>query len=254
MPRFYVDPGAIQGDFVFLDEKESHHARSVLRLKEGEGVQILDGKGRSFDGIIRDFENGRLKVELRQTGKKPAKALLQGPEVTLGVSVVKPERMDFLVQKASELGVAAIAPLISQRCVIKLSKERWEGKLKRWRKIALESCKQCGQSRIPEIGSVEIYRDFVQKKASAYEKILIPTLALRGGILYSSLKAPKPRTLLALLGPEGDFTQEEVRLAVSCGALPVSLGPLVLRTETAAIYLLSVIQFFYREAIHETTE
>ncbi len=243
MPRFYIEPASAKDGVVLLSKKESHHAFSVLRLKNGDNVELFDGRGNTFLGVIAGFEDERLSVKL---GEKRLGSSSSPVQITLAVSVIKPERMELLIQKACELGVFSIAPLISDRCVVKLSRERWESKIKRWQKIALETCKQCGQSTIPQIQAVQDYKAFVAK-VDSFDKILIPTLAVLGGILYSELRESKPGTLLAFIGPEGDFTQDEVALAVSHGAKPVSLGSLVLRSETAAIYLLSSINFFYRE-------
>lgn len=243
MPRFYIDPDTIKEGAVLLSAEESHHAAKVFRLRVGDTVDLFDGKGHSFQGVISSFEDGRLlavKVE-KTTSVAPLPV-----EITLAVSVIKPERMDTLLEKSSELGVKAIAPLITERCVIKLSKERWESKVKRWRSIVLESCKQCGQPLLPQVDPIQEFKAFMQK-AGAYDQILIPTLTVPGGTLYNSVFGSKPKRLLVLIGPEGDFTPGEVELARSCGAITISLGPLVLRSETAAIYLLSSLNFFYRE-------
>jgi len=205
-------------------------------------VDLFDGKGHSFQGVISGFENGRLAVRLERAVSSASLPV----EITLAVSVIKPERMDILVQKASELGVRAIVPLLTERSVIKLSQERWESKVKRWRRIALESCKQCGQPLLPQVEGVQDLKTFM-RSAAAYDQILIPTLTVPGGTLYNTLLKLEPKKLLVLIGPEGDFTPGEVEAARGYGAIPVSLGPLVLRSETAAVYLLSSLNFFYRE-------
>ncbi len=248
MPRFYFKPEQDRDGVVTLDEKESHHAISVLRLEAGDVVALFDGLGNEFRGIVTGREKGRLSVML---DKSPAKPSGQGTQITLAISVIKPERMELLIQKACELGVSSIVPLLTQRSVVKLSSERWESKIHRWEKIALESCKQCGRSKIPEIRAVAPYASFISREANSYGHILIPTLAAKGKTLYEALRQSTPRSVLALIGPEGDFSREEVDLAISYRAIPVGLGPLVLRSETAAIYLLSCLNFFYREVGHE---
>ena len=129
---------------------------------------------------------------------------------------------------------------------MRLSKERWDSKLERWRKIALESCKQCGRDLAPEIRALVPFKDLVAGFGS-FDEILIPTLAVPGEDLGRTLKGSKAKKVLVVVGPEGDFTEKEVEEAVRHGAKPVSLGPLVMRSETAAIYLLSSLTFFYRE-------
>jgi 16S rRNA (uracil1498-N3)-methyltransferase len=246
MPRFFIDPGSVNGDLVTLSAEESHHALSVMRLKKGDTTDLFDGRGNRFGGRVVDIKEGRVSVRLEPRAAS-AESLKTSPvDITLAVSVIKPERMDTLVQKAAELGAVAIIPVLSDRSVVKLSAERWEAKVARWRKIALESCKQCGQPSIPVISEPRKLKD-VLADAAGYDKILIPTLEVPGAILGDALGPSEAGRILVLIGPEGDFTAKEVELAVSRGARPVSLGPLVLRSETAALYLLSVLNFYYRE-------
>ncbi len=248
MHRFQIDPREVRDGVVLLDPKESHHAISVLRLKTGDQVGLLDGQGHSLQGVVANIQEGRLRVRINTSQKDtPSPPSLASPlQITLVVSVIKPERMELLIQKACELGVRAIVPVRSERSIVKLSKERWQEKTKRWRKIAQESCKQCGLPVIPEIHETTDLEN-VLSDTGAYDKILIPTLIVPAQPLGEALKKSRRGRWLALIGPEGDFTEKEVAVAVSHGALPVSLGPLVLRSETAAIYLLSALNFFYRE-------
>ena len=245
MHRFQIDPTLIKNDLVFLDEKESHHAISVLRLKAGDAVCVMDGKGRSFRGVVSGIADGRLRVKL-DPFKGSSMEMVQRSQITIAVSVIKPERMELAIQKACELGVHKIIPLHSERCIIKLSKERWEEKIKRWRRIAAESCKQCGLSAVPEITEVRDIKKTLSDPNN-YDNILLPTLAVPAQSLYAALTESKGGRILALIGPEGDFTEKEAESAILSGAVPVTLGPLVLRTETAVIYFLSAVNFFYRE-------
>ena len=249
MPRFQIDPKNILGGHVWLDKKESHHASSVLRLKPGDAVDLIDGRGHSFKGRITDTQEGFLGVRIQSSMAAPSTHsdhLLDDLQITFAVSVIKPERMELLIQKACELGVSSIIPVRSERSIIKLSRERWQEKIKRWRKIAAESCKQCGLTVIPQVTElVDFKRLFSSVKN--FDRILIPTLAVTTAPLYEALIQSNSRRILVLIGPEGDFTKKEAELAVAGGAMPVSLGPLVLRTETAAMYVLSVLNFFYRE-------
>ncbi len=252
MARFLIDENSIKDNVVLLSERESRHALKVLRLKAGEMVELLDGKGKIFPGVVIGAENSRLSVRVGQAIISSVSSV----EVTLGAVVIKPERMETLIEKACELGVFSIIPLISERCMVRLSKERWAGKRERWRKIAQGACKQCGQARIPEIESVRDFKTYFEK-APIYDKIIMPTLSIKTSGLLEALKEVGahghepllPGKVLVLVGPEGDFTKKEVELAVSCGAKAVSLGPITLRSETACLYALSVLNFFYREVI-----
>ena len=163
--RFHITSSSIKEGQVTLDGKESHHALTVLRVKTGDAVELLDGQGGNFQGVVAGIEKGRVKVSVNAALSKP-QAQDRVP-ITLAVSVIKPERMEIMVQKACELGVHAIVPLVTERTVVRLSRERWESKGQRWRKIAAESCKQCGQARTPEIQDVCEFKKFICFMGSA---------------------------------------------------------------------------------------
>ncbi len=246
MHRFHFSSSSKKEGIVTLDKNESYHALSVLRLKAGEVVELLDGEGGIFQGIVASAERGQVQISVRGVLKRGIPSRI---EITLAISVIKPERMELLIQKACELGAHSIVPLISERTVVQLSSERWESKMKRWQKIAQESCKQCGRPSPPLIQPVLEFKKFVQT-IYQYDLSLIPTLAVPVEELYSTLNANKSaKSALILIGPEGDFSKNEALLAIQHGAKPVSLGPLVLRSETAAIYSLSAIQFFYQQKL-----
>lgn len=244
--RFLIEPPVAGQESVLLNAKETHHAVKVLRLGPGDVVELLDGQGRSYRGIVAGMTKERLLVAMDQTMKPSSELGILPISITLAVSVIKPERMELLIQKACELGVSKLIPLLTERCVVKLSKERWDAKLMRWQRIAAESCKQCGQTRVPEIMRPENYETFLSAltKQGAF---FIPTLAVPGNSFYEALKSSPGNQILVLIGPEGDFTKKEVEQAIANGAKAVTLGPLVLRSETAALYTLSVLHFFYRE-------
>lgn len=249
MPRFQVDPKNILEGHVWLDRKESHHAISVLRLKSGDAVDLIDGMGHSFKGKIAAARDGHLGVRIQPLTVaqfSDSEHSLNSLQISVAVSVIKPERMELLIQKSCELGVSSIIPVRSERCIIKLSTERWQEKIKRWRKIATESCKQCGLTVIPQVTEVVDFRGLFSSVKN-FDRVLIPTLAVTTVPLYEALIQSNFSKVLVLIGPEGDFTKKEAELAVTNGAVPVSLGPLVLRTETAAMYVLSALNFFHRE-------
>ena len=245
MHRFNISPNTLKEGLVTLSVEESHHALSVLRLKAGDVVELLDGQGGTFQGIVAGAEKGRVQVSVRETSV--VLSAKKTVSITLAAAVIKPERMELLIQKACELGASAIVPLITERTVVHLSQERWASKIQRWQKIARESCKQCGQASMPAIQKAVDFKKFTTT-LGRFDLSLIPTLAVPVKTLYDSLNAGKlARSVLLLIGPEGDFSKTEVQWAVSKGAQPVSLGPLVMRSETAAMYALAVVSFFYNE-------
>ena len=241
MHRFIVPPQSLGSGRLLLDKKESHHARDVLRVKPGEVVELMDGHGASARAVIAGFEDGRVALTVDKRRESP----LSGPKFTVGAGVIKPERMEWMLEKCCELGASAWLPILTERSVVKISRERWQGKSERWRKIAQETCKQCGQSQVPEVREPESFKVLV-KRIADYDLALLPTLAEPGPTLEEALlQNKKAQKVLFLIGPEGDFTPQEVRMAVEAGAVPVTLGALVLRSETAAVYTLSAARSFF---------
>ena len=241
MHRFHFDPKDIRQGLVELNDKESLHAKKVLRLNPGDVVELFDGLGGSFQGIISSIGRSVL-VTVRENPRG------RGPSfrVSLAVSVIKPDRMEWMLEKSCELGVSEWRPILAERGVIRLTAERWKGKLERWKKIALASCKQCGQSRVPNIPLPAIFKDLILEFPK-YDAVLIPTLSVETQELHTALASRESaKNILILIGPEGDFTSGEAELAIKAGAMPVSLGELVMRAETAALFALSATQFFYR--------
>lgn len=241
MPRFLVKPEEIHQSEIALSEKESRHALSSLRLETGAHVELMDGRGHSARGLIARVHKGQVFVTML------GPSLTKEPSVifTLALSVIKPDRMEWAIEKACELGVHAIHPVLADRSIIKLSPDRWAAKHARWKKIASETCKQCGLAAIPEIHPV-LTLDAFLKNTGRYDLILLPTLAMAGeklGAVLASQRAPS-KNILGFVGPEGDFTPEEVRRLLAVGARPVTLGALTLRSETAAIYLTVAVNIF----------
>lgn len=241
-PRFLITSEQAARESFLLDPKESRHAKTVLRLKRGDAVELFDGRGRTLDGVVTGEEGGCLSIAvLRPKADRAADAL----PLTLAAAVIKPDAMEWMIEKACELGAGRIVPLLTGRVVIKMSAERWQSKLVRWRKIAAESCKQCGRSQLPEIAAPRAFDTFV-KSFDAQTLALLPTLTEAGEELSQILQKEAPRPAVVLIGPEGDFTRQEVGSALRAGARAVSLGPLVLRSETAALYALSLLSAWPR--------
>lgn len=241
MPRFYIVPGAGQKTEFELGEDESRHAVSVMRVKVGDPIRVADGHGREFEAEVTAVKKGRVAVRVRREAVKS--------EVTyrfaVAPAVLKPDRMELLIEKSCELGATAILPIVTERTIVRLDLKRWESKVDRWKRIAAEACKQCGLTTVPQIHEPQLFPTFVSSMRH-HGRVLIPTLTGKGvGIVEALGQAPSD--VLVLIGPEGDFTPREVEQAVERGAVPVRFGPLVLRSETATCYALSALQFFYRE-------
>ncbi len=229
MDRFFI----ANLDAAGLSAEEAHHCLHVTRHKIGDTIGVFDGRGHEaqcqITGAAKDTVS--LKILSRATSA-PLRCRL------LLAQAVPKKNMDLIVQKATELGVAEIHPLLSERTVVEAS-----GKPDRWRAIALESCKQCGHNWLPTIHPPAKAAAFLTALPPADLKFICslqpdakPLKSYLGTLAFRN-----SGTVLILIGPEGDFTPAELALAKSAGCLPLSLGPLVLRAETAAIYTLSIL-------------
>lgn len=238
MHRFYLKTGALAGAVVTLEEGESHHAARVLRLENGAPVEILDGAGRCLRGRVVEVHKRATRVEVHEVECRPAP-----PRVGLAPSLIKGKAMDFLVQKATELGVARLRPLVTDRSVVRVTPEEGAGRVADWTRTALEACKQCGNPWLPEIDAPTTLGALLR----AADLGLLVVASLRGDALPVRAALgqgmPLPGGVTLVLGPEGDFTPGEEEALRAAGARPISLGPLVLRAETAAVAGLAVIQY-----------
>ncbi|HVG18462.1 MAG TPA: 16S rRNA (uracil(1498)-N(3))-methyltransferase [Blastocatellia bacterium] len=246
--RFYASPDEISGSAIRLSRDETHHLTRVLRLGFGEEVFVFDGCGREYRCSFAALEHGRARLEVSET-------LLDRVEpsthITLAQALAKGEKFDFIVQKATELGVSAIAPLATAHADVKLSDERSEKRLERWRRISLEAMKQCGRRRVVEIAPPVALKDFLDavraRDAGASDSGFARTLLVfseRGGAaIADALPRPADNSeVIALVGPEGGWGDEELTLLDERGARAVTLGPRVLRAETAAVVAVTLIQ------------
>jgi 16S rRNA (uracil1498-N3)-methyltransferase len=225
-----------------LDEPESHHCLNVLRMGTGDRVTIFDGKGREGRATIESTSGARAALKISDSSKTPPPPCA----ITLAQAVPKGKNMDLIVQKAVELGAARVVPLLSDRTVVQLDAGDTAKKREKWQAAALEACKQCGQNHLPEIAPPMSVKDFAErldKNALLLIASLQPDARPLKNVLadYISCHGSSPREVTVFVGPEGDFTPAEIALAKSHGCQPITLGPIILRTETAAIYCLSVL-------------
>lgn len=241
MHRFYIPPENWNLDHLALDEDESHHALDVLRLKTGDRVVVFNGRG--VEATAEISEATKKSVALRRLHHSKSQPL--ACEITLGQAIPKGKNMDLIIQKATELGAVAIAPLLSERTVIQVDDEDAAKKQSKWQAVAVEAAKQCGQNWLPAVHAPRTPKEFFSA-GQRFDMMLIASLqsdAMHLKKLLADFGEKRPRTVLILVGPEGDFTPAEIALAKSNGCRPVTLGPIVLRTETAAIYCLSVLSY-----------
>ncbi|MCK7596569.1 16S rRNA (uracil(1498)-N(3))-methyltransferase [Microbulbifer sp. CAU 1566] len=239
IPRiFSAEPLAGKTE-VQLDEAASRHLVKVLRLGPGRPLILFDGEG------------GEYAAELLESGKKArvsigafAEGDRQSPlAITLAIGISRGDRFDWVIQKATELGVSAIQPLFTERCEVKLSGDRLQKKLGQWQQIAISACEQSARNRVPEILEPVKLTQYLAlaKDASALKLVLHHRTDASLAQLEQQLG--RPNAALLLVGPEGGLSAEEIELAMQQGFHPLRLGPRVLRTETAPVAALSVLQF-----------
>lgn len=230
LSRFFIDAPLTLGSHA-LPETAAHYIGRVLRLSNGSAVQLFDGSGQEYLGELIEVGKKQVRVELRQqlTGQ-PESPL----RIHLGQGLSRGERMDWAIQKATELGVAQITPLISERCEVRLNDERADKRLAHWRQIAISACEQCGRSVVPTIHPPQPLGDWLPVEAEL-KLVLHPVAA-------PLTSHARPRTLAFLIGPEGGLSEHEVEQAQQAGFQAARLGPRVLRTETAPVVALSVAQ------------
>ncbi|HXC99921.1 MAG TPA: RsmE family RNA methyltransferase [Verrucomicrobiae bacterium] len=244
MHRFYLPPEQCRDKTLTLTGREAHHALTVLRVRAGERVVVLDGAGRELMCDAQAPGQEELKLTVAQDNFVPPLPF----QITLLQAIPKGKIMDGIVQKAAELGAHRIVPLLSDRVVTQLDDESGAARAEKWRATAIEAIKQCGSAWLPQIEVPVTPKDYLARN----EKFELPLIAS----LQSDRRHPHeyfetfvrerqrlPVTVCVWVGPEGDFTPAEMNAIKSGGALPISLGRLVLRSETAAIYALSVLNY-----------
>lgn len=236
--RFYAPPDTINGSIIRLSRDETHHLTRVLRLKPGSEVFCFDGRGNEYRCSFLAVEENRARLDVSEALSDEVDS---PTHITLAHGLAKGEKFDFIVQKATELGVSGIVPLVTDRADVKLSDEKSEKRLERWRRISLEALKQCGRRTLVEIEPPITLRDFVNA-ARTEDAALV--FSERGGrsVADAVARLINKSAVVAMVGPEGGWSDEELDLFDERRAIAVTLGPRTLRTETAALVAVTLIQ------------
>ena len=255
MHRFYVPPEECTGPEIELTGREAHHAAQVLRVRRGDSVHVLDGAGQDLACTIRDHGRDRVQLEVVERRSVPPPAC----EITLLQGLPKGKLFEAIIQKSVELGARGIIPLMTERVVAHFDREDGAAKTERWRMVAIEAIKQCGSAWLPTVEEPITPQRFLERGQS-------PELSLFGSLQFNA-RHPRhyfqsfershqrrPKSVSVWVGPEGDFSPGEVAALESASILPITLGPLVLRTETAAAYCLSVVNYELQAPASETAQ
>jgi 16S rRNA (uracil1498-N3)-methyltransferase len=240
LTRVHVEGPLASGKRITLEGNAASHITRVLRLRVGAALILFDGSGGEYAASIDKAHGGTVTVAV---GEHHAIERESPLAVTLAQGVSRGERMDLVVQKATELGVTQLVPVLTERSVVRLTAQQSDRKVNHWRAIAIAACEQCGRNRLPAVAPpvalAALLRGEVAAAAAGHTRLL---LSPAGTTTLRNLgPAPSP-ALTVLIGPEGGLTDEEEQAAVAAGFAAVRLGPRVLRTETAAIAALALLQ------------
>jgi 16S rRNA (uracil1498-N3)-methyltransferase len=236
--RFYIPASSWNEESLILDEEETHHCAEVLRLQVGNRLTVFNGVGTEALAEITAVSKRSVSLKTVMVSKSsppPAR-------ITLGQAIPKGKNMELIIEKATELGASEIIPLVSDRTVVRLDKAEAAKKQEKWQRVAIEACKQCGQNWLPKVG-LPVTMDRLLAAKPVAELLMIGAIedgAKRIKTALGELGAV-PKSAFVLIGPEGDFTPSEMEAAKTYGFRPITLGPIILRAETAAIFSLSVL-------------
>jgi 16S rRNA (uracil1498-N3)-methyltransferase len=244
MHRFYLSPSDCKSDTLALTDREAHHAANVLRIRRSEEVTVLDGAGTELLCAVEQCD--RKHLQLRVVERKTVSPLPYS--ITLLQAIPKGKIIESIIQKATELGVARIVPLLTERVTTRLDEDDADQKGDKWQQVAIEAIKQCGSAWLPKVEAPVTPKDFLARN----EQFDLPLIgSLQPGSQhprkffenFRAQKGSQPKSVCIWIGPEGDFTAGEVASIIASGASPITLGRLVLRVETAATYCLSVLNY-----------
>jgi len=248
MRRFFCPPEKITEDKIYLPAETAHHIKDVLRFKKGDKIEIFDGKWNKYNCILQDLNSANIVSKEFSLSKETACM------VTLAQAIPnKLSKMDFIIEKATELGVDTIAPVAAERSIINVGAihELPLRKLQRWQKIAEQASRQCGRAKIPEVKEVisvgEALAALKNSDIKLFPCIDKTTIKLQDALGDFKCRGTARRapTIAIFIGPEGDFSPREIKSAKDNGFKLVSLGERVLRTETAGLYILSVLDYVF---------
>lgn len=243
-PRFYLPPEQCQDSTLLLEGSEAHHALHVLRLGPGDELKVLDGAGAEYECRFRQASRASVELEVVKKTLHPQPVW----RTTLLQAIPKARLIEPIVQKATELGAYCIVPLLSKRVITHLGPEEAARKRDKWQEIAVEALKQCGAPWLTRVDLPVSPEQFLAA-GQTFELALIGSLQPDARhprehfLSFQKEQGRSPKTLALWIGPEGDFTSQELESAQTAGAKPVTLGELVLRVETAAVYGLSIINY-----------
>ncbi|OEZ61048.1 16S rRNA (uracil(1498)-N(3))-methyltransferase [Duganella sp. HH105] len=234
MPRFYIAQALAIGQLVSLPEAVAHHIQ-VLRLAQGELVTLFNGEGGEYGATLSEIGKRHVSVEIKTHLPREVELPFG---VTLAQALPEASKMDWIIEKAIELGVSGVQPLAAQRCVVRLSAERAEKKMAHWQGIIASASEQSGRNRLAQLAPLQDYKQWITQQ-DMHRRIILTPRAEQSLADWARHQSPQAVTLV--IGPEGGLSDAEENLAIQHGALPLAMGPRILRTETAGLSAVAVL-------------
>jgi 16S rRNA (uracil1498-N3)-methyltransferase len=244
MHRFHLPPEQCRGSTLRLTGSEAHHATRVLRVERGERVVVLDGAGQEFQCEVASADKHEVQLRVLEKKNHPVPPC----QITLLQAIPKGKIIESIIEKATELGVYRIVPLLTERVTTRLDGRGAAEKGAKWQHAAVEAIKQCGAAWLPRVEAPATPKEFLAR-GETFDLALVGSLQVDarhpGNYLreFKTQQWTRPRSMAIWIGPEGDLTLDELQMIQSAGAKPITLGPLVLRVETAAVYCLSFLNY-----------
>ena len=238
LPRFFVDKEQVDNGFINITGDDVKHIKKVLRLREGEAIEICDGAGYDYDCRIKSLSDDLVCAEIESSSENKSEPPI---EICVYQGMPKNDKMDYIVQKCVELGVSEIVPVITKRAV-SIPRDA-EKKTVRWQRIADEAAKQSGRGKLPTVRNTISFAEAISEMSDEDSLSLMPYECEKEGSLSELLKKTDKKKINVFIGPEGGFDESEVKKACEKGMFTVTLGPRILRTETAPLAVCSVIMY-----------
>lgn len=236
IPRFY-DPQSLQlNQLVELNDAVVQHVCRALRMRVGDELILFNGDGLEYKAQLETVEKRRASARIIQQDDRCIESPL---DIRIGQSLSRGERMDYAVQKATEMGMQQMFPLFSERCEVKLSTDRQDKRIRHWQQVAISACEQSGRCKVPTISAPQTLEQWIKQEDAELK------LVLHHHTATPLAEMDAPESIALLIGPEGGLTEQEVELARDHGFQPVAFGPRVMRTETAPVAALALLQYLW---------
>ena len=240
MRRFFIKQSKITSTKIFITGSDAAHIKKVLRMEPGDRIWLFDGRGFEYEAMIENLLAGSIEVSITKRFLSASESPVQ---IIVAQALLKDKKMDILARQLTEIGITKLIPFTAIRSVSRPDKKRLSARRKRWKKIAIEALKQCGRGHVTEIGETITFNDAIKIDDGCDLKIVFWENESKP--ISDAIQHRHYRKILAVLGPEGGFSEKEIEDARVCGFVTASLGPRILRAETAAIAACTILQYLF---------